>query len=86
MSSSFRFIDQVTSCEFSPISMKPSPSTTSPCPLAETAPRRISCPIVTSATSPTRIGTPSVALMTMPLISSIVTVRATPCTSSMPLG
>ena len=49
----------VTSWLFSPISMKPRPSTTSPLPSAVTAPRRISRPSTTAATSRTRIGTPS---------------------------
>ena len=43
---------QVTSWLFSPMSMKPRPSTTSPLPSAVTAPRRTSWPISTSATSP----------------------------------
>ena len=50
-SSSLSFMAQVTSWLFSPISMKPRPSTTSPLPSAVTAPRRISWPISTSATS-----------------------------------
>ena len=46
ISSSCCFIAQVTSWLFSPMSMKPRPSTTSPLPSAVTAPRRISWPIV----------------------------------------
>ena len=56
---------RVTSWLFSPMSMKPSPSTTSPLPSAVTAPRRISRPSTTRATSRTRIGTPSRAATTM---------------------
>ena len=73
---------QVTSWLFSPMSMKPRPSTTSPLPSAVTAPRRISWPITTSATSPTRIGTPSLAAMTIALICSTFVVRPRPCTST----
>ena len=46
ISSSRFFMAEVTSCVFSPISMKPRPITTSPLPSAVTAPRRISEPIV----------------------------------------
>ena len=60
----------VTSREFSPIRMKPRPSTASPWPSAVTPPRRITWPIATSATSRTRIGTPSWAAMTTSAISS----------------
>ena len=45
ISSSLSFSAQVTSWLFSPMSMKPRPSTTSPLPSAVTAPRRISWPI-----------------------------------------
>ena len=48
----------VTAWLFSPISMKPRPSTASPLPSAVVAPRRISWPTSTRATSRTRIGTP----------------------------
>ena len=62
----------VTSWLFSPISMKPRPSTTSPLPSAVTAPRRISRPSTTSATSRMRTGTPSFAATITSSISRLV--------------
>ena len=62
--------------------MKPSPSTTSPRPAAVTSPVRIWWPTITSATSRTETGTPFLVAMTISLISSMLVVRPSPCTSS----
>src|SRR3990170_2203817 len=63
---SLAFSWRVTSWLFSPMSMKPSPSTTSPLPSAVTAPRRISRPSTTRATSRTWVDPP----VDLPLVTA----------------
>ncbi len=81
-SASLAFRPQVTSALFSPINMKPKPSTISPLPPPVTAPRRISWSNLTSATSRTRTGTPSAEVITILAISSTLVVSPSPWTRS----